>query len=119
MLLLLFKTLEVEGDDVFSKCLSNASLIRFRSNGPPPPPPTISDLADDPPRSLYFLNECVNLGYHGFVICKEMIDDEYIQDEFNLCRMISEGMQSVKAIEIWKEWNGMLSGLARCLVDMK
>lgn len=52
-LLLVFKTLEVEGDDVFSKCLSKASLILFRSNGPAPPPPTISDLDDGPPRSLY------------------------------------------------------------------
>lgn len=48
-----FKDLDVDGDN-FSKCLSNASLIRFRSNGPP----TISDFDEPPPpppppRSLY------------------------------------------------------------------
>jgi hypothetical protein len=45
---MIFRPLEVEGDD-FSKCLSNASLILFRSKLPP----TISDLDDPPPRSLY------------------------------------------------------------------
>ena len=52
-LLLLFNPLEVEGE-VFSRCLSSASFIRFRSSGPP----TISDLDDpppNPPRSLYMI----------------------------------------------------------------
>jgi len=52
-LLLLFNPLEVEGED-FSRCLSSASFIRFRSSGPP----TISDLDDpppNPPRSLYMI----------------------------------------------------------------
>ena len=34
-------------------------------------------------------------------------------------RMISEGMESVKGIGIWRNWNGMLSGLTSCLVDRK
>ena len=45
---LLLRPFDVEGDD-FSKCLSSASLIRFRSSGPP----TISDFDDPPPLSLY------------------------------------------------------------------
>ena len=32
-------------------------------------------------------------------------------------RMISEGMKSVKGMEPGRNWNGMLSGLTKCLVD--
>lgn len=83
--------LDVEGED-FSKCLSNASLIRFRSNISPaldePPPPRslymfISILRKWNPQNHQLLRRCVSIGlskwknmWENYKICTVLCGDE-------------------------------------------